>query len=70
MTGRFVGLLGLMALGALYGWYADSVFWVSLGSIAGAMTWLALTRTQPLGPEILPLSSLPNSSVVSIKRRP
>ena len=42
MTGRFVGLLGLMALGALYGWYADSVFWVSLGGMAGAMVWLAI----------------------------
>ncbi|MBY0463898.1 MAG: phosphate regulon sensor histidine kinase PhoR [Burkholderiales bacterium] len=42
MTGRYVGLLGWMSLGALYGWYVNSVVWVWLGCMSGAVAWLAL----------------------------
>lgn len=42
MTVRYVELLALMALGALYGWYVSSLFWVFAGSLTGAAAWLTL----------------------------
>jgi len=40
MTVRHVELLALIGLGALYGWYVESLLWIFFGSLAGAMTWM------------------------------
>lgn len=42
MTVRCIELLVLMALGSVYGWYANSVVWVFAGCAGGASAWLAL----------------------------
>ena len=42
MTARYFELLALMVLGAFYGWYAESIFWVFVGAVGGAAAWMTL----------------------------
>lgn len=42
MTVRYVELLTLMALGALYGWYEASAVLIFIGCLVGVSAWLAL----------------------------